>query len=287
MTNDEGSHADGAGAQQGSLNPTEAAADTSGTAYLLECFRTAREELMFRVRHRDYWLLVQLVAQALLLALAQGVTVGGVAATRPYPELLALAPAVSFVFATLYFVEDGLIGHLGRYIGAISASEAQLSQRGSVITNWDSSHQLRDYGKSTLPVRFLGQVVAFIFIPAGLLASRVLHFSSWGVLQGGEVAADIVLLLVTAFIAVRSYRFRNHRTPDTAPTSLLVPAPKAAEAAAEERTAMVEQMTVLDTRRGSRLGLVVAAIFAAVVVLVVVGLAVLIVGFGLSAPWTH
>ena len=45
--------------------------------YLFECMRTTREEMLFRIKHRDNWLSAHLVVQAGLLALAQGVEMAG------------------------------------------------------------------------------------------------------------------------------------------------------------------------------------------------------------------
>src|SRR3954470_21288225 len=87
------------------------------TDYLLECFRTTREELLMRVKHRDSWLKLQLLAQAVILALMSGIILSGVESHNAMPELAWLALPISIVSAGLYFTEDGIICRLSKYIG--------------------------------------------------------------------------------------------------------------------------------------------------------------------------
>lgn len=233
-----------------------------GLAYLLECFRTARAELLFRVRHRDYWLLIQLISQALLLALAQGVEIGGVTAMHAYPDFLALAAASSLVLATLYFVEDNLIGYLGRYISSISEAEAKLSQRVTQIVNWDSSPQVREYARKTLPVRFLGQMIAFFFIPAGLATYRFVNIKSWGALQVGELAVDISFLITILVIGSLAFRFRQSRRVAISPSVLIV---------SRESEVDIVSIPVSQERTTRRRGIIAIGIGAVVLVLLIVG----------------
>jgi hypothetical protein len=41
--------------------------------HALECFHSAREELLFRVKARDNYIKLQLLAQAILIGLTEGV----------------------------------------------------------------------------------------------------------------------------------------------------------------------------------------------------------------------
>lgn len=183
--------------------------NSTGADYLFECFRTAREELLLRVKHRDNWLKTQLLAQGVLLALSQGVEVGGVKAGQPYPDVLALSISISFVLATCYYVEDSLIGFLSKYLGAISKAESMLRQGEWQILNWDVSEQLRQYARQILPTRFIAQSIAFMLIPAGLTMFRIVRFTSWEVLQWIELVVDIALLIMTSFVSIRAYRLRR------------------------------------------------------------------------------
>ncbi len=177
--------------------------------YLFECFRTAREELLFRVRHRDDWLKTQLISQAALLALAKGIEIVGIKSATPYPDLTAFSMSISLIFACLYYTEDNLIGYLSKYIGAISNTEAVLRQEKTIIACSDISEHLRLYARHTLPSRFLAQAFAFIIIPMGLTFYRIVQFKSWGILQFGEVAIDIIFLLFIGIQCFRGFLFRR------------------------------------------------------------------------------
>jgi hypothetical protein len=181
---------------------------SSGVDYLLECFRTAREELLIRVKHRDHWLELELLAQGLILAVSQGLDVAGITALKPLPDLLAAAIPIAPIFATLYFVEDSLIGYLGRYIGAITKSEAIMRQRPVQIANWDMSPQLRHYAQHTLPIRLAAQAIAFMVIPTGLAAFGLSQVPVWGPFQRGELIVNFFLLCMIAATGVRSFTFR-------------------------------------------------------------------------------
>jgi len=119
--------------------------------------QTAREELVFRIRHRDSWLKLNLLAQATLWALAKGIQISGTSSTNPIPEALTLAIPVSFVLAGLYHVEDRLIHYLSKYIGR------------SWPQSWDASTELREYARGiSLPIRVVAQVACFGFLPGYL-----------------------------------------------------------------------------------------------------------------------
>jgi hypothetical protein len=189
--------------------------------YLLACFTTARGELLFRVKHRDNWIQLELLAQGILLAIAQGVQVGGVSAARPYPDVLGLSCAISLVLACLYYMEDNHIGYLSKYVGAISTAEAVISKRHLLIANWDISEQLRQYSRQVLPMRLVAQIIAFIVIPSGLSILWLTRAGSGTVLQYSELAVDSLFLLLITIFTVRAYRLRR-KTGEAAPMSLLL-----------------------------------------------------------------
>ena len=187
---------------------------------MIECIRTAREELLLRVKHRDDWLKLQLLAQITLLALAGGVRLGGVEASGPLPIVVALSVPVSFVLASLYFVEDRLIGHLSKYIGQLSNDEARLSSSTEIIPNWDISKELREYARNTLPFRAMAQLATFVIVPAGLSILRIGTFgTSWTNLQIAEVAINSILWLATFGIAVQVFKSHRRRGQGTADAS--------------------------------------------------------------------
>lgn len=179
--------------------------------FLIESSRTSLEELIFRIKHRDDWLKIQLLAQITMLALAFGVEVGGFNATNPIPNVLALAVPTAFILASLYVVEDNLIGHLSRERGKLSLIEAQMFPAEREIPLFEASDALRDYAKTTLPIRLAAQLGAFVLIPAGLSAYRFISFAVWNKLQIVESAVDIFLWCVTIGMIVWTFR-RRQRT---------------------------------------------------------------------------
>lgn len=134
--------------------------------YCIEQIGTAREEVLFRIKHRDAWFKLQLLAQAVLWALAQGIKFSGIESTAPFPEAIFLAPPISLVFASLYYVEDGLIHKLNKYI--------KRKDPGS----WDGSPELQEYAKGlTLILRVVAQLAAFVVLPLYLLREEASAFS--------------------------------------------------------------------------------------------------------------
>jgi hypothetical protein len=131
-----------------------------------EFAKTARDELLMRVKHRDDWLKLQLLAQAVLWALANGVKFQA-EASAPLTVVPSLAPAVALAFCLLYYVEDGLIHRLSKYIGSLGEG------------SWETSPQLRSYAQGRpLFFRVLAQLIAFVVVPWYLTLSQALF--SWG-----------------------------------------------------------------------------------------------------------
>jgi len=146
--------------------------ETYNGTHLNTYFSSAREELLFRVGHRDAWLKLQLLAQVVLWALAKGVKIAGAGGDSPLPEVLAAAPIVACVFAGLYYVEDGLIHRLSLYAGNLSQLFIASPQavEGNRLPNWDASIWLKNYATGlTLVLRLLAQLAAFIALPLVLL----------------------------------------------------------------------------------------------------------------------
>jgi hypothetical protein len=211
------------------MNRMEGISDENGSQsnstermdYLLECFRASREELLFRVKHRDDWLKLQLLAQASLLALAKGVEIAGLKAGRPYPDLMSFSVTISLIFSCLYYTEDSLIGHLAEYIATLSKAEVELNHGQKLISNWDMSEQLKQYARFTLPSRFFAQIVAFILIPVGLTLFQFIQLTNWNALQWGEAIADTVFCVIIGFLCVRGYLFRRQAGRNPSGTVLI------------------------------------------------------------------
>lgn len=186
--------------------------------YLLECYRTSCEQLLFRIKHRDEWLKIQLLAQAIFLALASGIEIGGVKATSPTPTVLALAIPTSLVLAALYVLEDRIISHEVRYIARLSIKEAELSSSPTIIDNLEASPEIRQYAEETLPIRVVAQVSAFLLIPGGLaiyrFVSRPIVLTAISI---GEMVTDILFWLATVGLIAVAYHQRRKAARDSAP----------------------------------------------------------------------
>jgi hypothetical protein len=176
--------------------------------FLIACFNTAREEVLFRVRHRDGWLRVNLLSQAALLALASGVKY---VVEGHKPEFACLAPFVSLVFACMYTVEDRLIGQLGNYIGSLSEAEAVLSERkGRMIVNWDLSPQLQEgyTNGPALKVRLLAQLLSFVLIPGVIGWIGISFITQWPLVNWARCLIGVALI-VSGGICVFGYLSRQ------------------------------------------------------------------------------
>jgi hypothetical protein len=134
--------------------------------YLLECYRTSNQELLFRCKHRDNWIKIQLLGQVILLSLASGVEISGVRSSTNVQSVLVLALPISVVLLALYSVEDRLVSHIIHYIKfEITHWEEILSSAKEIIPNLEMSEGMSKYEKSTLVLKTVTQSVAFFFIP--------------------------------------------------------------------------------------------------------------------------
>ena len=158
----------------------------------IEYFEAARKELLFRVKHRDSWLKLDLLALATMWALARGIKFGPAEARAPVSDVLLLAIPLSLVFAALYFVEDSLVHNLSTFI----ASRWPAS--------WDASAELRSYARGkSLALRAVGQVAAFIVTPAYLFFLQFGFRCSWSVVVQLVLLAGIVWLIGAGYLQRR------------------------------------------------------------------------------------
>lgn len=174
--------------------------------YLIECSRTAREELLFRIKHRDAWLKLQLLVQTVLWALSKGIKLGGVEPASPFPFALALALPISLVLTGLYFVEDGLIHRLSQYAASLSEMERKISNSKYKIVCWDASPPLRGYAKGiTLILRQVAQLAGFLILPSFLAISyhQENKFSDWQYCIQWLVVLFIVGLIIAGYVQRR------------------------------------------------------------------------------------
>lgn len=175
--------------------------------FAIECSRTSHDELVFRAKHRDDWLKVQLFTQMALLALARGVEIGGVKSVSALPDVLVVAAPASVVLAALYASEDLLVGLLSRYRSRLSVSVAKA--HGKADTGlFEASAEIGEYAKRALPLRFTAQVVGFVLIPAVSVSFRMLDPGRWFLVEG---ALNVVLLGVALWMVGSAARFQRTR----------------------------------------------------------------------------
>lgn len=144
-----------------------------------------------------------------MLALAFGIEIGGVKATSPIPNVIALAIPTSFILACLYVVEDNLVGYLTSERGKFSRTEAQMFPNEARIGLFEASDALDNYRRTTLPIRFAAQLVAFILIPAGLALYRFGRITEWRKLHTIELIVDVLLLPLAFGLIVWAFRKRR------------------------------------------------------------------------------
>ncbi|SHO56993.1 hypothetical protein [Vibrio quintilis] len=173
-------------------------------SYLIECSRAAREEILFRVKHRDTWLKLQLIVQAMLWAISNKIQVGSMASIESVPYVLALSFPVSLVLVSLYIVEDGLIDRLSKYVGSLSDTEQRLSGSDNEIACWDASSFLSGYtkGKVTgLNIRLLAQFTVFFGLPLYLAALSYINetWPVWLMTSQGVIAGAILVIIVMSY----------------------------------------------------------------------------------------
>jgi|GEM_PF-3782910 len=149
--------------------------------YLLECFKTAREELLFRVQHRDIWLKTQLYIQAILFSVSNGIKLLGTESLAAAPKVLCLALPISSVLMCLYLVEDKIIRGLSEYLSSLSEVEKKITKGEFIIESWDNSTAYSNYRLQRfngLHIRITAQIIAFIIIPLALFGSYANGFST-------------------------------------------------------------------------------------------------------------
>jgi hypothetical protein len=191
-----------------SVSTVAAEADATKIDFLLEYYRSAREELLMRVKARDNWLKGQLFSQGAILALSQGVEVSGVGtkAQDSQPAVLIIAVALSFVLACFYYVEDTLVAGLSRYTAYVSRAEWKL-RGGPFIRTTAGSRQIeRFFTHGGLQLRLSGQIAAFWVLPLILFVLRLnsTQFKNEGGWQTVEIILDVIMLLailgITCFV---------------------------------------------------------------------------------------
>jgi len=135
--------------------------------YLVEYFKSVREEILLRVKWRDGYLKIQMLAIVVLFGIANRIKVIEeiTVSDTEHPELLLLTPIISFVLCSLYLIEDNVIGALSEYCRAVCIAEKELNLHPTYLRNYDSSHQLLLGNSSKWTKRKWVQFCLFVVIP--------------------------------------------------------------------------------------------------------------------------
>ena len=180
-----------------------------GPDYLLECFRTAHEELLARVKQRDDWIKIQLAAQVTLAALASGIEVLGAKGSVPVVWVAALALPVSLVICLLQSVEDRLIGHLAKYLAGFSVAQDARAGGEAPMLNFDASKEVKAFGRETLPFRTWALGLGFFVIPLAITIVPYAVRHPTGTLQWSVLSADTAITFGIVWVIIRNHAFRR------------------------------------------------------------------------------
>jgi hypothetical protein len=112
--------------------PSDQFAEDRRSAFLIECFRSAHEELLLRIKQREEWLRIGLATQVVILAAMSGFEVLGTKAaggSNPGPPtwLRLISMPVALIVTLLYSVEERMIGHLASYLSEMPDIEASIA----------------------------------------------------------------------------------------------------------------------------------------------------------------
>jgi hypothetical protein len=179
----------------------------SRVSFLVECFRSAHEELITRIRQREEWFKIGLATQIVILAAMSGFEVFGTktSGTVPPTWLPLISMPISMVFALLYSIEERMVGHLASYLGELPKKEAEVAGSESIIDTFNSSSQLRSSVPGTLNYRCATNILAFIVVP---FIVTIWSPPSRSHLERIIWFFDLGLILPILFVIIASWRYR-------------------------------------------------------------------------------
>jgi hypothetical protein len=188
--------------------------ETKNFEYLVECFKTAREELQDRIRYRDKWLKYQLIAMVALLAIATGGEFLGIKIPQNLSVLFLSLP-ISLMISFSYFTENFLIGKLASYIASVSKAVEKVTSSDYLVKNWDNFyHDISSFGEYFQKYfRFVTLIISFALVPAILTVYCILLFDSrkyvWLVDECFSITLLVINLFVIVWFCLRDYHYRK------------------------------------------------------------------------------
>ena len=177
--------------------------------FLTECFKTANQRLLFRIKHRDLWLKFQLIAQFTLILF---VLVGKTAyadQTSLLHYLLVLTFPIAALCCTLYVTQDRLIGHIIEYLNSVARTVADSGNQSVPIYNLESSPAGKEYIKTALPIRLIGQLFSFLMIPLWMLAYRLFNLDHFELIHMIVTGVDFALAGLIVWLLSTTYSSRR------------------------------------------------------------------------------
>lgn len=138
--------------------------------FLIEAFKSAREELMMRVSHRDRILKQTVIVFGLIFVALFNVT-NNYKLNNIDNFLLFFIHVISFIFYCLYQKEDYLIGQLSKYIkidinGRLGFKEILL---------WDSTDYFKGHDDKSMKYRLYVTIGVFIALPISISLLYIYH----------------------------------------------------------------------------------------------------------------
>jgi hypothetical protein len=185
------------------------------TQYLIECFKLSHEEGMMRIRKRDNLLMMGLVAQVVIAALANQVEMFEIKAPTNFTIPAIFSSTIALVLCALYAIQNNAIGYLSDYVASLSKREQELNG-GAIINNWDASPRYRSrYIGSSILSRYIVPIIAFFLLPVANYVGFGSGFRIMGwYYKSYPMYIDIINMICLAFVlltirATVSIRIRN------------------------------------------------------------------------------
>lgn len=176
-------------------------------SFLIECFRSAHEELLARIRQREEWLKIGLATQVVIIAAMSGFEVFGTktVGTVPPTWLPLISMPVALIIVLLYSMEERMVGHLASYLSELPVIEARIAKSPDVLPTFNSSRQLADAVPGTLLYRGFTNIIAFIVLPAIV---TLWSPPSRSLIERSILWFDLALAVPILVVIIASWRYR-------------------------------------------------------------------------------
>lgn len=193
--------------------------DEINNSYIIECFKTSREELLTRVKYRDNWLKYQLISMLVLLAISSDIEVFSIKSVSNVSNknisYLFLSLPISTFISLLYFNQNYLIGKQAKYIASLSDVFKKISNSDFRVLNWDAFYHKIHQGKKSFFVyyRLTTIIISFTFLPLLLTIYGAFVFNAqkfnWLISECLAYPLIILNVILNLFLCWRDYKYRK------------------------------------------------------------------------------